>query len=99
MTLTFSGAQPVVLGGHHPSLSINVHVSRTTILFATLRDANGHKVATWHKRLFRGTQRVSLVLPPKALHAGKRRLQLTWPGGHSKTFAITVSESRLRHVT
>jgi hypothetical protein len=70
-----------------------------TILLATLRGARGRKLATWHKRLIRGTHRLSLVLPPNALHAGKDRLQLTWPGGRSKTFALTVSESRLRQVT
>jgi hypothetical protein len=99
VTVTVSGGQPIVLGGHHPSLSITVHVSRTTILLATLRGAKGRKLATWRKRLIRGTHRLSLVLPPNALHAGKDGLLLTWPGGHSKTFALTVSESRLRHVT
>ena len=53
-----------------------------------------HYFAAWNKRLIRGTHRLSFVLPPKARHAGREQLRLTWPGGQSKTFALTVTEPR-----
>jgi hypothetical protein len=86
--------QAVVLGGHRPSLSLTVRVSRATTLVVTLRDARGRQLATWNKRLKSGTHRLSFVLPPKARHAGREQLRLTWPGGHSKTFALTVIKPR-----
>jgi hypothetical protein len=94
VTVTVSGVHAVVLGGHRPSLSLTVRVSRATTLVVTLRDSRGHKLATWNKRLIRGTHRLSFVLPPKARHAGEEQLRLTWRGGYSKTFALTVTEPR-----
>jgi hypothetical protein len=90
VTVSVYGVHAVVLSGRRPSLSLTVRVSRATTLVVTLRDSRGRKLATWNKRLIRGTQRLSFVLPPKAQHAGEEQLRLTWPGGHSKTFALTV---------
>jgi hypothetical protein len=92
VTVSVSGVHAVVLGGRRPSLSLTVRVSRATTLVVTLRDSRGRKLATWNKRLIRGTHRLSLALPPKARRAGEEQLRLTWPGGHSKTFALTVTE-------
>jgi hypothetical protein len=88
--VSVTGVQAFVLGGHRPSLSVTVRISRATTLVLTLRDPKGHKLATWRKRLIRGTHRLSLVLPPKARHADGKQLQITWPGSHSKMLALTA---------
>jgi hypothetical protein len=85
--------KPVVLVGHRPSLRLTVRLSGATTLVVILRDSKGRKLASWTKHTIRGAHGLILVLPPKARHAGKDRLQLTWPSGHSKTFAVAVKKT------
>jgi hypothetical protein len=91
VTVTLSAAHPIVRGEHRPRLSLTVRVSRATTLGLTLRDSNGRSLATWHRRLTRGTHPLSFLLPRGVPRAGRARLQLTWPGGHSTTVAVTIS--------
>jgi hypothetical protein len=95
VAITVSGLRPVVLGRGRPILSLTLHLSKATRVVLTLRDSRGRKLATWNEHPIRGTHRLSFVLPPRARHAGRDRLRLTWPG-HSKTFALTVTASPRR---
>jgi hypothetical protein len=96
VTVNVSGVRAVVLGGRRPTLALSVHVSRAANLVVTLGDSRGRPLATWKTRVKSGTHRLSFVLPPKARHAGRDQLRLTWPGGHSKTIALTVRKPRSR---
>lgn len=91
-----SGVHASAHGGQHPILSLTVRVSTATTLVVTLRDSTGRRLAAWSKRVKSGTHRLSLALPPETWHTGRKQLRLTWPGGHSKTFALTASEPRKR---
>src|SRR5439155_14344736 len=57
VTVSVSGVHAVVLGGHRPSLSLTVRVSRATTLVVTLRDSRGRNLATWNKQLIFRTHR------------------------------------------
>jgi len=88
LTVSVTGVHAVGLAGHRTSLSLTIRVSRMTTLVMTLLDSDGHQLATWDKRITRGTHHLSLLLPLKARHARGEQLRLTWPSGHSEKFVI-----------
>ena len=90
VTVNVSGLHAVVLGGHHPRLSLTVHASTATPLVVSLLSRNGKTLATWRTRLRAGAQHLSFVLPPKARHAGRVRLRLAW-GHRSKTLTLVIA--------
>jgi hypothetical protein len=92
---TVSDLRVVRLAGR-PAVLITVHAAKATALALTLRDARGHTVATWHRRVIAGTHRLSLILPAGARQPGKHRLRLAWPDGSlAKTLPLVFTRSEL----
>jgi hypothetical protein len=90
ITVAVSVLHPAVAGGHHPRLTLTLHLSRPTKIVLTLRDSRRRTLAVWTRHLTRGPDRLSFLLPPRARHPGRDRLQVAWPG-HSRTFVVTVT--------
>ena len=85
-----SAIHPGQLAGRRPVLAFTVRASRTTTLVVTLKDLRGRTLATWRRTLKRGAQRLTLVLPSKARHAGVRRLRLSWPGARPRVLPVRL---------
>ena len=52
--LTLFAVKPILLHTRKPSLHLNLKASKPTQLTLTLRDRQGHKLATWHKHAAMG---------------------------------------------
>ena len=97
VTVAVAILHPVTLGGIHPALIVIAHPSRATTLVLALHDTNGRTLATWHRSVKSGAHRLTFLLPPRALRAGKHTLRLSWATGRSKTVAVTIRPAPPRH--
>jgi hypothetical protein len=89
--LVLEALRPVVLHSHKPSLHVNVKASKATTITLTLRDRNGHRLASWHRHAEAGKNTYSLLLPPKARKPGHETLQVAAAGSPAaRTLGVTL---------
>jgi hypothetical protein len=95
-TLTLSALRPVQLGGKQPAIGFTLRASRTTHLTVTLTDTHGRKLASWHRVVRAGLNRLSLPLAPATRRPGARKLRLAWTDGRTKTVPLALRAPKPR---
>jgi hypothetical protein len=83
--------QPILLHLKKPSLSFKLNTSKRTKITIELLGKNKKLLASWHKTTGKGTTDFRLLLPPKARHTGKDKLELLYAGlKNPETYAVTL---------
>ncbi len=81
VVLKLAGLHATLLHLGHPSLSFTLNASRTTALTVKLIAKNGKLVGSWRELAHKGKKRYTMLLPARARHAGRVKLELVAAGG------------------